>query len=567
MKFIILLSFILCSSWNVKAQENLAKSLEDDESKIAESIERCQTISALVIKKEFKVDCYSNYQHYGPTSVTSKTTSTFKIANYNLLHPGTSKTMFKDYALVAKIMNRYDIISGLELLATVGRDEINNKAVLTYLHSAPKMVGDLRDQKNKTTDKKEVNILNAQIEEILSTVQKAETLYRPPGYLKILFELKKLDPSWALVLAPRGDSALIGSVEEMVGFYYRADNVSLAQNPHCKEYMDELSGTPVACFIDLTKSFMGKDLVQHFARRPFMVSFKTGAQKINLITSHVVFTYSGDEDAEKDLMKKTFGVETYKDLGTGINGVNFARYAEVKNTLDFMNRFKAKYKDEKVMFLSDTNLVSNNAFWPQILSAFPGAELFITEPSTVSPSRYLSNGNETGGAANDYDHFIFNPKSFPGCAVGEVYNYFKSPIMKEVESRYIIREEIVGFRNKEFLGLNDFPIIQFQTRRDQPVLEGDIPPTDDPSTIELEYPLTPAGQSKMDKLVSAFEKRLNQTYTIKKNVIVKDDFQIPEKLDGMRRRVFLRQLTNPYYNRYMQEIISDHFPASINCKF
>lgn len=566
MKLIILLSWLLSTSaWT---QENLTKSLEDDETKIAEAMERCRVLSALVVKKAFKLDCHSNYQHYGPTSKSPKNATTLKIANYNLLHPGTSKTMFKDYAIVAKIMNRYDIIAGLELLQTVGRDEQNNRAVLAYINSAPGEIALLEEQKNNLTNAGEIRVINQKITQIMTTAKRAESLYRAPGYFRILMELKKLDPSWSLLLSPRGDSALIGSVEEMAGFFYRADVTTPLINPHCKEYADDQSGQPFACFIDLTKEFMGKDLIQHFARRPFIASFKAGNSKISLVTSHVVFTYSGEEEDAKDLMKKSFGVENYKDLGQGINSVNFARFAEVKNTLDFMNRYKNKYKDDKIMMMADMNLVSNNQFWPQVLKAFPGSELFISEATTISPGRYLANGEETGGSANDYDHFIFNPQTFPGCSEGEVYNYFETPVYKEVESRYIIREEVVGFRNKNFLGLDQFlPQYDFEIRNNQPILDGDIPPADDSTTIKLEYPLTPAGQSKMDKFVSNYTKQLNQIYTIKRNEIVKDDLLIQDKVDGLRRRVFLRQLTNAFYHRYMQEVISDHFPASINCKF
>jgi hypothetical protein len=167
----------------------------------------------------------------------------------------------------------------------------------------------------------------------------AYDLFRAPGYLKVLIELKKLDPSWSLVITPRGDSALVGSVEELTGFYYRANVATPAKNPHCAEFAKEEEGLSFACFITLDESFMGRDLVEHFARRPFMASFKVGQSIIHLVTSHMVFTYSGDEEATKDLLQKSFGVEDYKELGPGINGANFARYAEVKNTLEFMQKF------------------------------------------------------------------------------------------------------------------------------------------------------------------------------------------------------------------------------------
>ena len=97
--------------------------------------------------------------------------------------------------------------------------------------------------------------------------------------------------------------------------------------------------------------------------------------------------------------------------------------------------------------------------------------------------------------------------------------------------------------------------------------DGDIPPTDDPAPIKLEYPLTPAGQSKMDRIVASFGKELMAMKTVSRDTVVADDFQIKERLEGMNRRVFLRQLTNPYYYRFTQELLSDHFPVALTCKF
>ncbi len=571
----LLLSILVLFAFTLKAQDavpKVSKSLEDDAQKIAEYQERCETIKMLIVNEEYKVGCYTNYNQYGPSSKAQRATGSLKIANYNLLHPGTSKALFKDYALVAKIMNQYDIVSGLELLATVGRDEQSNKAVVSFLQDSPNILKKYQDQRSKLKDAAKIKELDAKIAKLKSDTYRAYDLYRAPGYLRVLQELKKLDPSWSLLLSPRGDSALIGSVEELVGFYYRANSATPVINPHCQEYAQEGAGSPVACFITLTEDFMGRDLVQHFARRPFMASFKAGNTAFTLVTSHMVFTYSGDEDAEKDLMKKTFGVESHKELGTGINSANFARYAEVKNTLEFMDRYRKKYKDTKIMLMADMNLVSNNAFWPEVLKAFPGGELLISEATTVSPTRYNSKKEETNGVANDYDHFILDKKAFSACDEGKVYNYYNEKIYKDIESRYVIRKEVVGLSNKSFespvveayLGLDQIDVLNTE---ENPILDGDIPPVDDPATIKLEYPLTPAGQSKMDKFVAQFGKYLTGLETVKKDEIVADDFQINERLEGMKRRVFLRQLTNPYYFRFIQEVLSDHFPVVLSCKF
>jgi hypothetical protein len=563
-------SFVIKESF---AQTSMiAKSAEDDANKIALYKNRCEIIDSLLVNKEYNLGCYTNYHHYGPTSKRSRSAGPIKIANYNLLHPGTSKALFKDYAIVASIMDQYDVVAGLELLATVGRDEQNNQAVVQLLTTSQAQVEKLRQQKTKLKDIAKIKELDEKIAKLLVDTDKAYDLYRAPGYLRILQELKKLDPSWSLILSPRGDSALIGSVEELVGYYYRANKVSPANNPHCAEVAGVDSGAPVACFITLTKDFMGKDYLKHFARRPFMASFKANGKKFTLIATHVVFTYSGDAEAEKDLMQKTFEVETYKNLGQGINGANFARFAEVKNTLEFMNRFRERYKDEKIMFMGDMNLVSSNAYWPEILKSFPGGELLIKEETTLSPTRYMITMKETQGVANDYDHFILDKKAFSECNDGEVYNYYKEGIYKDIETRYIIRKEVVGDtlpkRNKTIDDINELEhMFAVRTTNEDNVIEGDIPPVDDPATVKLEYPLTPAGQSKMDRFAANFEKYLTNLMTVKNNEVVADDFQIKERVEGIRRRVFLRQLTNPFYYRFMQEVVSDHFPVALTCNF
>lgn len=571
-KFFLISSLLIASVSSANILDVRAqKSPEDDAAKISEYQDKCEAIKTLVVNKEYAVDCYSNYSLFGATSRTGRATGDIKIANYNLLHPGTSKALFKDYSLVAKIMNRYDVVAGLELLGTVGRDEQNNRAVLELIMGSADMVSKLRQQKAKLKDELKIQEMDVKIVKLINDTRAAYELYRAPGYLRILQELKKLDPSWSLILSPRGDSALAGSVEELSGFYYRSNNVLPTENPHCAEYAAEGAGTPYGCFITLTQDFMGKDLAGHFARRPFMASFKAKGKKFTLITSHMVFTYSGDEEAEKDLMQKTFGVDSYKNLGVGINSTNFARFAEVKNTLDFMNIYRQKYNDKRIMFMGDTNLVSNNQFWPQVLEAFPGAKLLITEPTTLSPARYMSNGKETNGVANDYDHFILDKSAFAECNDGEVYNYYKENIYKDIESRYVIRKETVGLSKKNFnFNIQTYEaehVLGLDSEDSQIAEDGDIPPVDDPATIKLEYPLTPAGQSKMDKYVGSFDKYLTSLNTVKKNEVVGDDFQVPERLEGLKRRVFLRQLTNNYYYRFMQEVLSDHFPVAITCKF
>jgi hypothetical protein len=109
----LIFGFIICFSFahmtafadaiDLNAQ---TKTPEDDKAKIESYNQACQVIDALLVKKQFKVGCFSNYQYFGPTSKSLRSTGSLRIAGYNLLHPGTSKALFKDYSLVAKIMNQ-----------------------------------------------------------------------------------------------------------------------------------------------------------------------------------------------------------------------------------------------------------------------------------------------------------------------------------------------------------------------------------------------------------------------------------------------------------------------------
>jgi len=558
----IILGMLILFSLSSHAQvaELTTKTPEDDRAKIEQYNQACQIIDQLIVRKAFKVECYSNYNLFGASgkSLTKGVGGQIRIAGYNLLHPGTSKALFKDYSLIAKIMNQYDIVSGLELLGTVGHDEANNKSVVEFLKASPKLVADLQALKAKTTSADKLKELEAKISKLNSDTQKAYSLYRAPGYLKVLMALKKIDPSWSLIISPRGDSALQGSVEEMVGFFFRSSVVAPALNPHCNDFKDEDAGTPFACLAELSEKFLEKDYTHYFARRPFLATFTSSSTKFTLVSNHVVFTFSGDEVASKNLMKDVFAVEAPSELSTGINMSNFARFAEVKMVLKFMDSFRKKYNDQKIMYVADTNLPYNNAFWPEILKSYTGATLLIDQPTTVSPQRFTSDGKETNGVANAYDHFILDQSVFPTCSSGEVYNYYNAEINKDIQRIYGIKVTDAltpSLRTKGFL-----PV-------DEGGEGGDVPPEDQPLPTKLDYPLSSSAQDKITVMVNAFSSQLKTFLTVRKNEVVADDYLLTERAEGYQRRVFMNQLTNAFYYRFYQEILSDHFPVSITCKF
>jgi hypothetical protein len=301
---------------------------------------------------------------------------------------------------------------------------------------------------------------------------------------------------------------------------------------------------------------MDKDYNHNYARRPFMASFKSGNMKFTMVSWHVVFTFSGDEEAAKKLLQDTFGVDTPAEVGPGVNSATFARFAEVKTTLNFMDRYRKKYNDNTILMVSDTNLTAQNAYWPEVLKNFTGASVLIDEPTTISPPRYSGDGKETNGVANSYDHFVLDKSAFPGCNSGEVFNYYKSQISADIQRTYGLREnEVSGGLSLKTL------VVPFDENG-----VGDIPPEDDQTPTKLDYPMTAAAQTKIDRQVGVYSTQLKSMFTVKQNQVVADDFLVPERIDGYKRRIYLNQLTNAFYYRFYQELLSDHFPVSITCR-
>ena len=51
------------------------------------------------------------------------------MGSFNVLHPGSKKSRFKDMEIVAKIMDKWDIVAVQELLPLVSIDYKNNRRV------------------------------------------------------------------------------------------------------------------------------------------------------------------------------------------------------------------------------------------------------------------------------------------------------------------------------------------------------------------------------------------------------------------------------------------------------
>lgn len=482
-----------------------------DQLSITEYQKECLNIKKLTVRNSFPVDCYRNYHHFNSGAFKSKYSKgqalkkgRIKIASYNMLHPGSRRSMFKDKQLMARMMNDWDIIIALELLPTVGRHAQNNKKVLAWLNSS----GSLTNLKvDRPAD--------------------VEKLFRAPGYLEMLIELRRLDSSWALILAPRADSAKSGNVEELVGFYYRATRVRPVINEHCAEYKNKGDGEAFACLPNLRKSFMGRDTTAVFSRRPFLASFESGNFDFSLLGSHLIFGSPRDEEEMKAILGPSFGVAHYKDLGKGSTLKTYARLAEAAVTLELMENLKKHYQEQSIILGADFNLTPELTFWKRILGNSPGAKLFQKLPTTVTHKK-ADAGVATNGFSSSYDHFIFNPEDTEACTylngrakVSRVNTYI-GRIGRYIKNNYIIREK---------------------------------------GALAVSY----RGKKRRKKQLAKFKKYLKSIYTIKNGRIEWDDYQFEKRVEAYDTRLFKSQLSNSTYYKVYQELLSDHMPIVLKC--
>jgi len=526
----------------------------DDQEKIEASIEECLNVKNYIIKNQFPTDCQASYLHFSTDQTITKKglkNSDLVIANYNLLHPGTSKTLYKDNELVAKMMNEFDLISVQEVLSTIGRDKVVNDQILEFIQNAPAMILETKEKIKVTTSTRDLMLLKEKLAQLQKDIVEAPKLYRSPGYLKILVELKKLDSSWSLILSPRGDSALDGSVEEYSGFYYRANKVMLVENPYCRDYERSKGITPVACLVKLQANFMGKDFSSYFSRRPFLATFKSATKIYSLLTSHVVYNYSGSDEEKADLLNNIFNVENVNEIGAGVDEVNFARFAEIKVIVDFMKRYKKKYSANNLIYSADTNLNYELDYWNTLVKELPDYVLKIKDPTSLSTLKTNSKNEETEGKANSYDHFLMNDVEFKNCDEGKVYYYQNEAIGKLFDKKYSMWKS--------------FPFSDSVTKGNEG-LERDFDGDTDSETTKLDFPLSDAAKLKMDQFLTKFKKELESFKVVKKGKIENDDFEIQSRTDRLKRRVFLNQLTIAQYYRGYLEVFSDHYPIIMKCK-
>lgn len=235
-----------------------------------------------------RVDCNDLYHHYPPKSASPQKKSPnerLKIASFNAYRLGSAQTLFKDYSIVAKMLNRWDLIALSEMHPNQGDQLAFN-----------------------------LNLVKAMEAGTISQDQ-AEKAYIPPGYLQLLRKLQSVDPSWGLIVSPVGQS----SIYELYGFLYRASKLAPSRSNYCQGYFNDLSqsgeftagldldqssgqrsffspqGSPVACLLRFRDQPFA---VEHFSKIPFLGSFEYRRQRISMISLHLRYRTPSFENDE-----------------------------------------------------------------------------------------------------------------------------------------------------------------------------------------------------------------------------------------------------------------------------
>lgn len=339
-------------------------------------------------------DCTMNYVHFYPSSAAKKLNlqkrpaGELKIGSFNLFHMGDNQAPLKNFALIASIINRWDIVGGQEFMPLAG-DIATNNSILGQL---------VQDQNTKP---------------IQFPYQNWRVV--APGYLRLLQELQKLDSSWALILqsTPAGE----GSTGEMAGFFYRSSSVELKEWDYCpsEKTINIKNNAPaknLGCLVQVTE-----DRKKLISRTAFAAYFKSGNFDFVGLTSHIRFRADDDAGNRKTQMDEICLNNTdVKKCSLPQDAIG--RFYEVLAVAEQIASIKEKAKDKDVIFMGDFNLEilpKTIPYWKAALKKATGFMAFQTDPSTLSaPAKKL---------ASNYDHFIFDPKQTTACDSKTAHTY------------------------------------------------------------------------------------------------------------------------------------------------
>ncbi|MCC7440876.1 MAG: hypothetical protein IT285_04545 [Bdellovibrionales bacterium] len=346
------------------------------------------------------VQCREKYHHYNAGAVTAhykaRKNREFKLGSFNMFHLGDNQSRYKDYSVMAQIINQWDVVAAIEVQPLPTAEAKRNDDLAEFL---------------AVVEQSETEITSADGRPVT-----AERIYgdmTPPGYVKLLKSLMELDPSWSLIIAaePAGE----GTHKELSGFYYRAQNVKPKRVTGCANQMGCVAQIP-------------NDMKVAVAREPFIAGFQSGPFDFIGMALHARFREPPQASAMAAIRRIFDGVA----LGVRPNE-EVARFAEVKAVLKVAGSL-ARGAEKDVIVAGDFNLTLKPGFtsaWEHVLEGLPGSQVFVNQPTSVS---------KMNGLANEYDHFIANVERTAECSVAEAssFNFL------DAETAPMVQEAIAG---------------------------------------------------------------------------------------------------------------------------
>lgn len=293
-----------------------------------------------------EAECTANYVHYLPAAgVQSAQKEKIRIGSFNLFHLGDNQTPLKNFTLVAKIINQWDVVGVQELMPLPRETSAANRLITIAL------------------------------------TQQTGTLYpndwrvESPGYLKLLGELRKLDPAWALILQAHPDGE--GSAGEMSGFYYRSSAVTAKEWSYCPadgalELKAQKPTRNLACLTQVAAN--QRPLI---SRTAFAAYFQAGNFDFVGLTAHVRFRpakLKEELDQQQQEVCAAFPGNGPCKPATDVVG----RYYEVKAVADQIESIQTAANDKDIIYMGDFNLEYNaktKALWEASLKNSGGSRI------------------------------------------------------------------------------------------------------------------------------------------------------------------------------------------------
>lgn len=357
--------------------------------------------------------CTKNYVHFFPNENQKnkknekRPAKELKVASFNLFHLGDNQAPIKSYAIVASIINQWDIVGGQEMMPLAFNIANENN----------KLGEAIQGQKS----------LNFPFE---------DWSVPAPGYLRVLRELQQLDTSWALILQPTSEGE--GGAGEMAGFYYRSSIVQLEEWDYCLfenafDLKKQAQAPNLACLTQTSEV-----VAKLTSRVAFSAYFKSGNFDFIALTTHSRFRRSLDP---KDLeaQKKAICENHSQPEKCKIPLDQVGRYYEILAVAEQIGKMKEDANDADVIFMGDFNLelkpisVEN---WKASLKPASLLRPFQKEPTTV--------GIKFSKMISNYDHFILDTKFTAECnaEASQSYDFIKAATRSASAADKLIKKHL-----------------------------------------------------------------------------------------------------------------------------